>query len=71
MYPKLLIDMAKLRSNIDAVAEITKTRGGCSLMIVTKSLCADRKVAEMIATHPRVDYLADSGSAISGSIRTS
>ena len=60
MYPKLLIDMAKLRSNIDAVAEITKTRGGCSLMIVTKSLCADRKVAEMIATHPRVDYLADS-----------
>ena len=60
MYPKLLIDMKKLSSNIDAVAEIAKTRGGCDLMIVTKCLCADRKVAEMIAAHPRVDYLADS-----------
>ena len=60
MYPKLLIDMKKLKNNIDAVAEITKTRGGCSMMIVTKCLCADRKVAEMIASHPQVDYLADS-----------
>ena len=60
MYPKLLIDMKKLSSNIDAVAEIAKTRGGCDMMIVTKCLCADRKVAEMIAAHPRVDYLADS-----------
>ena len=60
MYPKLLIDIEKLRSNIDAVAKITKDDGGCSMMIVTKCLCADRKVAEMIASHPRVDYLADS-----------
>lgn len=60
MYPKLVIDMAKLRSNIDAVAEIAKNRGGCSLMIVTKALCADEKVVKMIAEHPAVDYLADS-----------
>ena len=60
MYPKLLIDIDKLRENIDAVAKITKEDGGCSMMIVTKSLCADRKVAEMITSHPAVDYLADS-----------
>ena len=60
MYPKLLIDINKLRENIDAVAKITKEDGGCSMMIVTKCLCADRKVAEMITSHPAVDYLADS-----------
>lgn len=30
------------------------------MMIVTKCLCADRTVCEMIAKHPRVDFLADS-----------
>lgn len=60
MYPKLIIDMKKLESNIDACAKITKDDGGCSMMIVTKCLCADKRVAEMIAKHPRVDYLADS-----------
>lgn len=60
MYPRLVIDMAKLRGNIDGVAKIAKEQGGCSLMIVTKALCADEKVVEMIASHPAVDYLADS-----------
>ncbi|MBQ6402223.1 MAG: alanine/ornithine racemase family PLP-dependent enzyme [Firmicutes bacterium] len=60
MYPKLLIDLKKLNANIDAVAKITKDDGGCSMMIVTKCLCADRRVAELITAHPRVDYLADS-----------
>ena len=60
MYPKLVIDMAKLRGNIDAVAEIAKNQGGCSLMIVTKALCADETVVKMIAEHPEVNYLADS-----------
>lgn len=60
MYPRLVIDMEKLRGNIDGVAKIAKDQGGCSLMIVTKALCADEKVVEMIASHPAVDYLADS-----------
>jgi len=60
MYPRLVIDTAKLRSNIDAIAEITKNQGGCSLMIVTKALCADENVVKMIAQHPAVDYVADS-----------
>lgn len=60
MYPKLIIDMKKLRSNVDAVAKLTKDDAGCSMMIVTKSISADDKVCEMIAKHPKVDYMADS-----------
>lgn len=60
MYPKLLIDLKKLRENIDAVAKITKEDGGCTMMIVTKCLCANREVAKMITSHPQVDFLADS-----------
>ena len=60
MYPKLVIDLKKLQQNLDAVAEITKTRGGCSLMIVTKGLCADPEMARLVARDPKVDYMADS-----------
>lgn len=60
MYPRLVMDIEKLRSNIDAVAEIASGRGGCSLMIVTKALCADEKIVGMIAAHPAVSYIADS-----------
>lgn len=60
MYPKLTIDMKKLKSNLDGVAAITKDRGNCSLMIVTKGVCADRNVIEMVAKHKQVDFLADS-----------
>ena len=60
MYPKLTIDMKKLKSNLDGVAAITKDWGKCSLMIVTKGVCADRNVVEMVAKHKQVDYLADS-----------
>ncbi len=60
MYPRLLINIEKLKKNIDAVAKITKNDGNCSMMIVTKALCADRKTAEMIGKHPAVDYVADS-----------
>ena len=60
MYPRLLVDLNKLRSNLDAVAKITKEQGGCSLMIVTKGLCADHEMAMMVANHPAVDFMADS-----------
>ena len=60
MYPRLVIDLPKLKSNLDAVAKITKEDGGCSLMIVTKGLCADPEMAKLVATHPAVDYVADS-----------
>lgn len=59
MYPRLVIDMKKLQDNLDAVAKITKDDGRCSMMIVTKAMCADEKVVEMILNHPEVDYIAD------------
>ena len=60
MYPRLIIDLKKLKGNLDACAKITKEDGGCSLMIVTKGLCADLEMAKMIANHPAVDFMADS-----------
>lgn len=60
MYPKLVVDIKKLQGNLDAVAKITKDHGNCSLMIVTKGLCADKEMAKMVANDPKVDYMADS-----------
>lgn len=60
MYPRLLIDINKLKNNLDAVAHITKDQGECSLMIVTKGLCADKEMVHMVASHSAVDYVADS-----------
>ena len=60
MYPRLTIDLNKLKQNLDAVAEIAKDRGGCSLMIVTKGLCADKEYVKLVAGHDKVDYMADS-----------
>ena len=59
MYPKLSINLKKLEDNLNAVAAITK-RGGCSLMIVTKGLCADHEMVKMIAANENVDFVADS-----------
>ena len=60
MYPKLIVNLDKLKANIDACAKITKEDGNCSLMLVTKGVCADEKVCDMIIGHPQVDYMADS-----------
>lgn len=60
MYPRLVVDLKKLQANLDAVATITKEQGGCSLMIVTKGMCAHKEMCEMIAQHPAVDFMADS-----------
>lgn len=59
MYPRLTIDLKKVQQNLDVVCKTTK-KGGCSLMIVTKSFCADRRIVDLIAKHPEVDYFADS-----------
>ncbi|MBQ1396347.1 MAG: alanine/ornithine racemase family PLP-dependent enzyme [Eubacterium sp.] len=60
MYPSVELDLTKLKQNLDAVAEIAKTRGHCSMMIVTKGVCADPEVVKLLCEHPEVDYLADS-----------
>ena len=60
MYPKLVINLKKLEDNLNACAAIAKERGGCSLMIVTKGLCADKEMVKMVAENPKVDFIADS-----------
>jgi len=60
MYPQISINLKKLRKNLDAVAKTTKEDGKCSMMVVTKAVCADEEVVKMIADTPAVDFLADS-----------
>lgn len=60
MYPRLMIDLNKLKNNLDACAKITKEQGNCTMMIVTKGLCADPEMTKLAAEHPQVDFLADS-----------
>lgn len=59
MYPRLTYDLTKIKQNLDVVSKVVKG-AGCSLMIVTKSFCADPALTAVIAAHPSVDYLADS-----------
>ena len=59
MYPQLKIDLAKINQNLDTVVSIAK-QGGCSLMIVTKSFCADERIVGEILKNDYVQYLADS-----------
>lgn len=60
MYPRLVIDIKKLEDNVKTLAAITKDDGNCSLMIVTKGLCADLEMVKMLAKRPEVDFVADS-----------
>lgn len=59
MYPQLLIDLGKLNANLDVLARLAK-EGDCSLMIVTKSFCADGRIVAEILKNDAVEYLADS-----------
>ncbi|AEF86084.1 alanine racemase, N- domain protein [Treponema primitia ZAS-2] len=58
-YPLLSINIGKLRQNLETLSASVKG-SGCSLMIVTKSFCADPEITEMLLSHSAVDYLADS-----------
>lgn len=60
MYPKLIVNLKKLEDNLNACAAITKDQGNCSLMIVTKGLCADKEMVKMVAENPHTDFIADS-----------
>lgn len=59
MYPQLVIDLRKLNDNLNALAGLAG-QADCSLMIVTKSFCADKRIAAEILKHDAVQYLADS-----------
>lgn len=60
MYPRLLINLNKLKNNLDACADIIHKVPSCSFMVVTKGICADPQVVKIVSEHPAVEYLADS-----------
>ena len=60
MFPRLVVDLKKLEGNLDAVSKLVKEDAGCSLAIVTKCVCADPEVVDLLLKDSRVDFLADS-----------
>ncbi|WP_326909698.1 ornithine racemase Orr [Sedimentibacter sp. MB31-C6] len=58
MFPRLVIDLNKIKNNLDKITEIVKG-AGCSLMIVTKGYCADLEIYKILEDS-KIDYLADS-----------
>ncbi len=57
MYPRLLIDLEKIKNNVRAVRNLTE-KANVELGIVTKSFTADRKIVEAIVEQG-TDFLAD------------
>ncbi|MDR2650582.1 MAG: alanine/ornithine racemase family PLP-dependent enzyme [Clostridiales bacterium] len=57
-YPRLTVDLQKLRFNTAALSELCHG-AGISMAAVTKLFCADRRIVEAVSGLP-VDYLADS-----------
>jgi predicted amino acid racemase len=58
MYPRLVIDLKKVKNNLDKTINMVKG-SGCSLMIVTKGYCADMEIYKLLEAS-NIDYLADS-----------
>ncbi|HHZ00049.1 MAG TPA: ornithine racemase Orr [Sedimentibacter sp.] len=58
MYPRLVIDLKKVKNNLDRITEMVKG-SGCSLMIVTKGASADMEVYKLL-NESDIDYIADS-----------
>lgn len=58
MYPRLVIDLKKVKNNLHKTIEMVKS-SGCSLMIVTKGYCADMEIYKLLE-ESNIDYLADS-----------
>ncbi len=58
MYPQLVIDLNKVKNNLDKISEMVKSVG-CSLMIVTKGYCADSEIYKILEESD-IDFLADS-----------
>jgi len=59
MYPQIIIDLKKLNENLQAVEKLSKA-GHCSMMIVTKSFCADSRIVGEVLKNDYVEFLADS-----------
>lgn len=61
MYPRLSVDLNKVKKNVNAVTDIAKKSGGMkTLMVVTKCVCAAPEFCDALLECEGVDYLADS-----------
>lgn len=60
MYPRLELNLDKLEQNLTACTKLVQKHPNCSIMVVTKGVCADPKVVELVLNHPAVTYMADS-----------
>ncbi|MFA7550508.1 MAG: ornithine racemase Orr [Sedimentibacter sp.] len=58
MYPRLVIDLKKVKNNLDRITEMVKGSGS-SLMIVTKGYSADMEIYKILEDS-NIDYFADS-----------
>nr|WP_312577051.1 ornithine racemase Orr [Sedimentibacter sp.] len=58
MYPQLVIDLNKIKNNLDKISDMVRP-AGCSLMIVTKGYCADDEIYKILEASD-IDFLADS-----------
>lgn len=59
MFPRLKFSEQKINENLNTLGGLVKGADS-SLMIVTKSFCAQKEIIDIIASHKDVDYLADS-----------
>ena len=58
MYPRLVIDLNKVKNNLNKITEMVKG-AGCSIMIVTKGYSGDEEVYKILENSD-IDYIADS-----------
>lgn len=59
MYPKLEINISKLKKNLKIISKIVR-ENNLSLTMVTKAYCADIKIVSELIKDNLIDYLADS-----------
>ena len=59
MYPRIVIDLNKLKHNANALCQMAKDRGIGDLAFVTKVFCADTQMVKALSETP-CRYLADS-----------
>lgn len=58
MYPRIILDLGKLRENVDHMVALCREKG-ITCGFVTKCICANKKAVDMLQ-HSEVDFLADS-----------
>ncbi len=59
IYPRLKIDLNKIKNNLDKITSIVNN-AGCSIMIVTKVVCADSEIVKVVERNENVEFYADS-----------